>query len=211
MGKGGPKLKIRVDCKWSSNLAYAVGLIATDGCLIKNRFVVDVSSKDLEQLENFSKAIGLNLKIGNKKSGLGKKSYRVQLNNRRFYEFLLSIGLFPNKSKTLSELNIPDRYFWDFLRGCFDGDGTFYSYWDKRWKSSFMYYLEFASASENFINWLKKRINTGYITRAKGKSTFQLKFAKTEARSLIEKMYKNEGICLSRKRLKIKKVLGTIG
>lgn len=54
-------------------------------------------------------------------------------------------------------MKIPGKYFFDYLRGCFDGDGCFYSYWDPRWRSSHMFYLEFISASKNHIDWLQKK------------------------------------------------------
>jgi hypothetical protein len=78
------------------------------------------------------------------------------MSNTALYDFLLSIGLTSNKSKTISVLGVPPEYYADFLRGCFDGDGTTYSYWDTRWKSSFMYYIAFVSASPPFLEWLRR-------------------------------------------------------
>ncbi len=215
MAKRGPKPKEIVNTKWRADLAYAVGLIATDGCLAKDSLLIDLTSKDKEQLENFSKCLGVSLKIGNKISGNGDKSFRVQFKNRFFYDFLLSIGLTPKKSLTMGKLDIPKKYFFDFLRGCFDGDGCFYSYWDPRWRSSHMFYLEFVSGSEKHINWLrrelKKKISVmGHVVKDGRGSTFQLKYAKKEAMEIIEKMYYNrEVVCLSRKSMKIQKALKT--
>ena len=214
MCKRGPKPKKIINETWNANLAYAIGLLATDGCLANDGLLVDLTSKDLEQLLNFSKCVGVNFKIGNKWNSNGDKSLRIQFKNRIFYDFLLFIGLTPQKSLTIGKLVIPDKYFFDFLRGCFDGDGCFYSYWDPRWKSSHMFYLEFASASSKHLSWIqeeiKKRINVvGHITGRKKKVFFQLKYAKKEAMGIIKKMYYNQKVvCLSRKRLKIKKALG---
>jgi|SRR3989344_1733065 len=213
----GPKPKELINTKWSANLAYAIGLLTTDGCLAKSATLIDLTSKDREQLNNFNHCIGLKLKIGTKNSGNGNTALRVQLKNRIFYDFLISIGLTPAKSKTLGEIKIPDKYFYDFLRGCFDGDGCFYSYRDKRWKSSFMFYTEFASASPTFIEWIRNKnkeflsIN-GHISKSKMKSTQQLKYAKRESLLLLERMYHCQDlVCLSRKRLKIAKVFDSIG
>jgi len=85
-------------------------------------------------------------------------AYFVQFTNVKFYKFLLGIGLMPAKSKILKQMRIPNKYFFDFLRGHFDGDGTFYSYWDKRWKSSFMFYLSFASASLAHLVWCASKL-----------------------------------------------------
>ncbi|OGG72953.1 hypothetical protein A3A38_04420 [Candidatus Kaiserbacteria bacterium RIFCSPLOWO2_01_FULL_53_17] len=111
MGKRGPKPKRIVDEKWSSELAYAVGLLATDGCLLPAGHQVDLTSKDKYQLENFLRCLGIKTKIGRKHSGLGLPYWRVQFKNVLFYNFLISIGLTPAKSKTLGPLKIPKRYF----------------------------------------------------------------------------------------------------
>ncbi|OGI86545.1 hypothetical protein A3A05_01030 [Candidatus Nomurabacteria bacterium RIFCSPLOWO2_01_FULL_41_12] len=213
MGKRGPKPKKIIDTKWRPNLAYAIGLITTDGCLSSDGLLFDLTSKDREQLLNFSKCLNVDFKIGNKWNSKGDECLRIQFKNRVFYNFLLSIGLTPRKSLTIGKLAIPDKYFFDFLRGCFDGDGCFYSYWDPRWKSSHMFYLGFASASLKHLLWLQeeieKRVNIkGHITGRKKNVFFQLKYAKKEALEIIKKMYYNQKVvCLSRKRIKIEKAL----
>jgi hypothetical protein len=213
MGKRGPKPKKIINEEWSANLAYAIGLLTTDGCLSNDGLLIDLTSKDKEQLLNFSKCIGIDFHIGIKYNGNGDKSLRIQFKNRFFYDFLLSIGLTPRKSLIIGKLLIPDEYFFDFLRGCFDGDGCFYSYWDPRWKSSHMFYLEFTSASFNHIDWIQKSIQkfvgvNGHVSGRKKKTFFQLKYAKKEALVVIKKIYyNNKVVCLSRKKLKIEKAL----
>ncbi|TSD02925.1 MAG: Uncharacterized protein Athens071416_444 [Parcubacteria group bacterium Athens0714_16] len=215
MGKSGPKPKKIINEKWNSNLAYAIGLLVTDGCLSNDGLLIDLTSKDREQLLNFSKCVGINFKIGNKRNQKGDKCLRIQFKNRMFYDFLFSIGLTPKKSLTMGKLNIPEKYFFDFLRGCFDGDGTFYSYWDPRWRSSHMFYIEFVSASKKHIEWIREELNnkinvSGYIGKSKKNSAFQLKYAKKEALEIIKKMYYNHSVvCLSRKLVKIEKALKT--
>lgn len=158
------------------------------------------------------RCLNLKVKIGLKTSGYtGKKITHIQFGSVNLYNFLLKIGLTPAKTKTIGELHIPDEFFFDFLRGHYDGDGTFYSYWDPRWRSSFMFYLVFISASKNHIDWLRSSISRllnikGHITGKKD-NIYQLKYAKKEALKLIQKMYYNKAICLTRKYKKIKKAL----
>ncbi len=210
-----PKNKVKI--KWSPEFAYAIGLLTTDGNLSSDERHFDMTSKDKEQLENFMRCLNIRNKIGIKTSGLGKKSFRIQFGDVNFYKFLLNIGLMPNKSKKIGAMDITDRYFFDFLRGHFDGDGTFYSYMDPRWKSSFMFYTEFISASKNHIDWLRVKLFSrlkmrGHISKAKKNSAYQLKYAKAESLKLMPKMYYDKQVvCLSRKRLKIRKALRIIG
>src|SRR3989344_8619381 len=219
MGKRGPKPKRLVSEKWRPELAYAIGLLASGGCLAKNVTLVDLTSKDREQLGNFCRCIGVDLRIGEKSSGFGQKdNFRVQLKNVFFYNFLLSVGLTPAKSKTLGALRVPRKYFFDFLRGVFDGDGSTYSYWDKRWRSSFMFYVCFASASPDFIQWLQETIHShlqirGHVTGAKGHSTGQLKYGKSDGLKILKRMYAapDKSVLLSRKYLKIQRMLSIVG
>lgn len=213
----GIQLQEKTNRVWSPRLAYAIGLIATDGCLSSDGRHIDLTSKDKEQLVNFLRCLNLDNKIGRKFSGSGKRTYlRVQFGDVVFYRFLLGIGLTPAKSKTMGIVQIPRRYFFDFLRGCFDGDGTFYSYWDPRWKSSFMFYTVFISASPAHLNWIREELNvrlrvTGHLTHDTKKSTYQLKYAKAESLKILRRLYQNKAaVCLTRKRLKIKKALGIL-
>ncbi len=200
---------------WSSDFAYVVGLITTDGCLSKDGRHIDLTSKDIEQIKNFKKILKLTNKIGLKYSkDRTRKYFRIEFGNVKLYKFLLSIGLTPRKSKTLKEIKIPNKYFADFLRGCLDGDGCTFSYWSKQWPNSFVLYTCFASASKIFLRWLKKKIIelygiSGYINQ--GTRVENLKFGKKSSLVLFKKMYYSDKvICLSRKKFKIDQTLGII-
>lgn len=204
----------KVAIRWSPDFAYALGLLVTDGNLSPDGRHFDFTSTDTEQLINLMKCLGIEVKIGYKRSGFtGKERSRIQFGDVLLYKFLLNIGLTPAKSKTTGQIDIPKKYFFDFLRGHFDGDGTFYSYWDPRWKSSFMFYTEFISASAKHIFWLRKVINDllgirGHIVKNKKGTVLQLKYAKAESLKLLAKMYYNKDVtCLKRKRDKIEKAL----
>jgi hypothetical protein len=213
MGLRGSKPKGKVRIEWSPNFAYAIGLLASDGHVSKDGRHIDLTSKDKEQLENFSWCLGLDSKIGSKRSGNGMPYGRVQFGDVLFYRFLLEIGLSPAKSKTMGEIKIPKKYFFDFLHGSFDGDGCFYSYFDPRWKSSFMFYTTFISASAAHIDWLRLVIfqelgDRGHISADGRKRTLQLKYAKGDSWKILKSMYYSDTVvCLARKRLKIEKAL----
>lgn len=205
----------KVKIVWSPGFAYAIGLLVTDGNLSKDGRHIDLTSKDKDQLENFINSLNIKVNITSKHSGAGKKHLRVQFGDRLFYDFLMGIGLMPNKTKIIGAVKIPDEYFFDFLRGHFDGDGTFYSYWDSRWKSSFMFYTVFISASKKHILWLREKIFKrlhirGHVTKARNNPCYQLKYAKKESLIVIDKLYYPKAVCLSRKLLKIKSALSII-
>ncbi len=217
MGKRGPKPKGNVKIRWSPNFAYAIGLLASDGCLSSDGRHIDLTSNDIDQLKNFNKALNINMRITPKSSGRGYTSYHIQFSDVLFYRFLYKIGMTTVKSKTLGRLEVPDKYFFDFLRGCYDGDGCFYGYWDPRWKSSYMFYLTFVSASEEYLLWLSYKIYklTGLEKKpviSKNNRVHDLRFAKSASLELLRKMYyTHDVVCLGRKKDKIIKLLNLVG
>ena len=202
--------------RWSAKFAYVIGLITSDGSLSKDGRHIDFTSKDLEQVQTFARILKLNNVIRLKSSGSNsiKEYYHIQFGNIELYKFLLKIGLTPNKSKTIGELLIPDKYFIDFLRGSFDGDGCTYSYWDPRWRSSFMLYTTFVSASYSHLEWISIKVEELFglpgIIR-KGSRAFQLKYAKYASIKLLQKIYYKENLpFLTRKHSKIVNSLSII-
>ena len=213
MAKRGPKPKGRVDITWSQQLAYAVGLITADGSLSKNGRHINFTSKDLSLIKTFQSCLSLDdIKVGKKSRAHDKekKYYQIQFGDVLFYKWLLEIGLSANKSLTLDKLHIPDEYFFDFLRGEWDGDGTIVCTRDKRWKSSYSISLGFASGSQSFLVWLQKQINNRLYTTGhlhKGKRVLQLRYARADSRKIFDAMFYEESLpCLERKFAKAQKI-----
>lgn len=203
---------------WSPELAYAIGLIATDGNLSTSGRHISLTSKDVPQLKTFLNCIGRpDIRIAVKTGSYRPSITHVQIGDVVLYNFLLSIGLMPNKTKRLGVLEIPDKYLFDFLRGHHDGDGSFYSYYDPRWRKSFMFYLIFLSASPAHVYWIRESLERllgvrGHIGTAKNSCVVQLKYAKREALIILKHLYQNPRVvCLARKRLKIERALRIVG
>ncbi|MDP3995964.1 MAG: LAGLIDADG family homing endonuclease [bacterium] len=214
MGKRGPKPKNIISIKWSQKFAYAIGLIATDGCLSKDGRHIDFTSKDLELVKIFRNYLGLNNKIRKKARAAGeeKKYFHIQFGDVNFYKFLIEMGLSPAKSKTIGSLKIPDRYFFDFLRGCIDGDGNIRTY--KHPESRFpQLRVRIFSASKKFIEWLRREIFysvsvRGWINVAP--RCYCLEYAMKDSINLLNKIYyKDFPRSLSRKFILSKSYLRT--
>lgn len=199
---------------WSPNIAYSVGLMTSDGCLQKDGRHLDITSIDIEQIKNFSRALGRNLTISTKRSGSDSLAYRTQFSDVAYYDFLLRVGLTPVKSKTISKLDIPEKWYADFLRGVFDGDGSCYSYTDNRWRSSYMFYTTFTSASLAFLEYIQSSnrlvIGVGCGTLRKSGRAYSLAYAKADSHKLKAYMYHSpEVLSLARKRNKLGKFVET--
>ena len=94
----------------------------TDGNLSPDGRHISFTSKDKEMVDNFQKALGISYNYCMKSNGTNtnKKYYVIQIGDVLFYRFLESIGLTPNKSKTVAIIDIPKIYIRDFIRGSFD-------------------------------------------------------------------------------------------
>jgi len=185
-----------------ANLWYLVGLIATDGSLSVDGRHIDITSKDYEFLQEIKNVLGIKNKIGNKYNNKRQRSFHIQITNKNFYEFLLSIGLKPNKSLTLGEIKTPEIYFLDFLRGVIDGDGGMQR-WIHNTNKREQWNLRISSGSAKFLEWLQNKITK--IIHAKGKfysnkqGLFRLKYGKMAARLIARECYYDGCIGLQRK------------
>lgn len=203
----------KIKIVWSSNFAYAIGLIASDGNLNKDGRHIEFASKDIELIENFKKALLIDNKITKHARGgeIDKRYFTVKFGDKVFYKYLNQIGLTAAKSRTIKSVEVPVAFFGDFLRGLFDGDGTFYVFKDKRWPNSFGYKTSFASASPDFICWLKNKTTDVYGVKGylhKGKGVTNLDYTKGDSRKLFEAMYgRPNQLFFSKKYHKIKAAL----
>lgn len=214
------------DVRWSPNLAYAVGLIATDGNLSGDGRHLSVTSKDRDLLETLRACLTISAAITRHSSGHGSAGLRVQWADRRFYDWLVGIGLTPAKSPTLRPLAIPDAVFADFLRGCIDGDGSVTVYVDRyhaKKNERYVYerlYVTLVSASHAFIDWIQATIHRVLsmkgsiaVRRLEGKSPlWKLRYAKSESIELLRRIYYAPDVpCLARKRATAEQFLRPLG
>ncbi len=213
MATRGRKPHGKVQTKWSAEFAYAVGLITADGSLSKDGRHINFTSKDLVLVKTFQSCLCINdVKICRKNSGTNSQRiyYQVQFSDVLFYRWLMEVGLHPNKSKTLINIKVPSNYFFDFLRGIWDGDGTIYRTKDKRWVNSYVVSIGYSSGSSEFLKWLQSEINlrlhtTGFVSC--GAHVLQLRYAYADSVKIFQGMfYQNNLPHLQRKFAKAQKI-----
>ena len=147
--------------KWSPEMAYVLGLLATDGTIhfTKSRGAnakpkmlksITFTQKENELLEKMLHLMDSNAKIifreekkyGNVTSGA---VYYFTLNNTKLFDRLVELGISERKSLVIKFPDIPEPYVRHFIRGCWDGDGSI----GKHGKNSF--HARFFSGSKIFI------------------------------------------------------------
>lgn len=115
-------------------MGYVLGYIVADGCITndrtrkKNPFTFNITSVDKDHLLDIKRALGSEYKLSTKKNGHGGTAYQIQMRNRILCEDLMRLGVVPRKTYRLQPMKVPEKYFSDFVRGFFDGDGTVYLY-----------------------------------------------------------------------------------
>jgi hypothetical protein len=103
--------------KQSGPMMYYLGFISCDGYvdMKTNRVEIHISKDDSEIIRNLQKLLGDNRKITN---GFLKFKSQEMVKDLSKYD----MDKLKPQRKTFNK--IPEQYKWDFIRGCFDADGT---------------------------------------------------------------------------------------
>jgi hypothetical protein len=182
-------------------------------------------SKDRDQVQTLRKCLRLQAPVTTLR-GPSRYLYRVQWHDRGLYNWFLSVGLTPAKSRTIGPLAVPDALFADFFRGCVDGDGSVLVYTDRyhaEKRAHYVYerlYVSLVSASRTFLEWIQGTIRKvigvgGAIHSGHGgrqHPVWALRYAKAESIRLLQWMYYAPDVpCLARKLAKAVPFLAPLG
>lgn len=192
-----------VDTTWTPDLAYAVGLIATDGCIADGDHVSFVSA-DRELVEHLLRCLKKANTVSAFRTRIGGIAYRTQIGDVAFCRWLATIGIMPRKSLVLGAIDAPDELFVPLLRGLLDGDGSILNRLARadtgRRSDYYWEYLQtrFVSASPSHIEWLASRVRTclgidGYVAFSRAQDgrrpQYTLRFGKRTSHRLLPLLY----------------------
>lgn len=198
--------------------AYFLGFLYADGCNFspKNHIHIPLQENDKEILEKFTKLIESNRPLLfiniNKKNPNKKNLYRLNMISKFLSNRLTELGCIHQKSLKLEFPNndqVPDYLIKHFIRGYFDGDGSFTLYKNK--KTGYYKWCACLVSSKKFCQSLKLiikqkiGINTYIKKDRKGfnKLTGSLAISgKNQTEKFLDWIYKDSKIKLQRKWLK---------
>lgn len=198
--------------KWSSDMAYVLGFFAADGNLIctkRNTHFLSICSLDRDILKAILHSMSSEHALS-KRSARSGSVYRFQIGSKVLYEDLTHLGFEQRKSNRMRVPSIPDQYFWDFVRGYFDGDGNVWiGNVNKKRKTSFqVLQLAFTSGSEGFLSTLQSELTLrgvkgGSLYTSKIRNFSRLQYSTTNALKMSEFMYNGQPkLHLKRKKLR---------
>ncbi|MFC1843272.1 LAGLIDADG family homing endonuclease [Thermodesulfobacteriota bacterium] len=119
---------------WYPKMAYVLGVIYADGYLIKRINTVGgfgIGQKEPELLEKVLNLMDSNATLYFTEEKKYKKItagelYRFNIRSEHLFKQLVRLGLHTKKSRTVNFPIVPDCCLRHFIRGCWDGDGSFY-------------------------------------------------------------------------------------
>lgn len=202
------------------DLAWILGLIFSDGSLSKGN-EVRITSIDyiiLKKVENILE--GRKLIYKRKKVENCKQAWDLYFCSKNISTILKEkYELHPSKSLTITwPKNLEKDFYWDFIRGVFDGDGCIYT---GQQKNSIKVAFKICSASEIFIRQLKDKLEFLGVNNIYINSNYDLRYdsyiycisiQKLDAIPyLYEKLYYNTDSYLPRKKIKMEKYLKNMG
>jgi hypothetical protein len=185
--------------KWTPEMAWVLGVIYTDGYFgaanKKGTRRLYIAQKDPEILDKIKLLMNSQHKIiRNTQTNKIDKIYYFSLTNDAVYQSLVHLGIRPRKSLSLVfPQDIPFDCVRHFLRGCWDGDGSFYYENDnpKLIRGDFVSgSYEFIQEYVNKLNHLLK-LNINLYKKHKSNNSYYIKLAPKQTVKLFELFYYN--------------------
>ena len=111
----------------SSNMAYILGFLAADGTVANNgnRIKIGLSSVDRKFLELIKEELGAESNILDYETSNWYMVSEFSFTSQKIKQKLTEYNIVPGKTETFTfPINLSKKYWIDFIRGYFDGDGS---------------------------------------------------------------------------------------
>ena len=111
----------------NANMAWLLGFLAADGCITseRNQVIIHLAKTDIEILEKIKKEIQTDRTITIGSSNRGFEFCRLAWTCSQHIKDLAEYNIIPQKTYKLQPpLKLNRKYWIDYIRGYFDGDGS---------------------------------------------------------------------------------------
>jgi len=175
---------------WSSELAWVVGLVLSDGHVSNKKvtkyFFIRMCDEDVLQkvkyITNHTGNINVYIPI---KYGI-KTVYTLYFSGKKVWDFFTGLGMDSNKSyNAIFPIQVPDNLKWDLIRGIFDGDGSVIINRGK-------YISARICGTFEVITYIRKFVNIHSTLHSnKSKSNYIVQYTGDRAIKFLNKLYEN--------------------
>ncbi len=189
-------------------MAYILGYIFADGCLMYIGKKTRISSCDRRHLEKVSHVLKSSYPLEvNRRKNRKRLNYNITISSKKVYFDLIRLGLIPRKSKIVKFPHVPKKYFFHFLRGYLDGDGSIYydrPHIDRGDKKYIRLNTCFICGSYKFLDVMQKiiskRLNIQQQKLSKNHTAFKLRYSSRDSLKLLKQIYNDRNaLYLNRK------------
>lgn len=189
----------------TSEKAYFLGLMFTDGSVSSSDHNVSIALTDLDCIEAFKKALETDKPIyvneRSKENPKWKDVYTLSLNSEKLKNSLITWGCVPNKVRKLNSLPVLDKNLYShFFRGVFDGDGSVYIPKNRSVTASINGYEPFLKVVREKLLKQVPVLGLPTIYFRKGRSGDIRYSTKEKAKAFYDYLYKDATVYMSRKK-----------
>lgn len=201
----------------NSNMAWLLGFLASDGNISKNenRIRIELSVVDREILERIKEIVKIENPIKIRENKRGFVFASLEWSCAEHKKDLEKYNIIPQKTYTLlppTKLN--EKFYIDYIRGYFDGDGTINLNLTRGGKSKNLRW-GICGASKPVLEWiigvLKERYNIPSVNIHKDssheKDFYSFVYSTNATRKIYDILYTNNSLSLKRKKEKYEKLL----
>lgn len=196
----------------NSNMAYLLGFLASDGTVDKknNRIKIGLSSIDKEFLVKIKEELKYEGDILNYITVNGFSVSELTFTSQQIKKDLARYNIVPNKTFTFKfPKNLNKKYWIDFIRGYFDGDGSVSTAGNNaiRW--------QICSATKNVLETIVDFFYEEYHIKKvsileqprKNNTLYYFQYSTNATKEIFSILYKKNSLKLPRKYLKFKELI----
>lgn len=200
----------------NEDMAWLLGFIAADGGIEKKRNVIriNLSTVDKEILIKIKNLINLQSEVKDYITNDGYAVSKIQWSSEQHKKDLANYGItFEKTFKLKPPLKLNKKYWKDYIRGFWDGDGSITL--NKNNYNSLLWQITSASKSilEFIVNYFYEeyqipKVNIHSFTR-NGVELYILQYSTNASMKIYNIFYDDNGICLKRKKDKYTSVINS--
>ena len=206
----------------NSNMAWLLGFLASDGCVSseRNEIIIHLAKADLEILERIKTEIKSERPITTGISGRGYEFCRLAWTCSEHVKDLAKYNIIPQKTyKLMPPFELDKRYWIDYIRGYFDGDGSInlIKNSNERGKGSLRWQV--ASATECILDFILTFFEKEYSIpkvciqerETNGKILYTIQYSSVATRTIYHILYNTDStLWLKRKKEHFEEIIKTV-